>query len=308
LAESRVPASILLPLFNLQRCRGKIAASQVVPTRASTSPMKILQRNRTTATPQTWQEMTNWYQSALGTHLLQHERALLEQLLARRFGYHLLQLGCAELILHDQSPMGHKFSFCAWAEQNTCHTAIARGEAIPLASSSVDLVLLHHALDFSDQQHQLLREVERVLIAGGHLVIIGFNPLSSWGLRSALQRLTGRGRAPWQAAMLGTTRLSDWLKLLGFQIEQQRHAVYALPVNAPRVIRYSGLLETSAAQLNWPTGGIYAIAARKQVLPLTPVQSHWRRLPVHGLGLPLPEKVSQASRDCHKASNEEQGS
>jgi len=256
------------------------------------------------ASPRGWQQMTRWFQSGLGQHLLAAERTLIEQLLARRFGYHLLQLGCADLVLHDKSPMGHKFSFSAWPQDKTCHNAIASGEALPLATASIDLVLLHHALDFAEHQHQLLREVERVLIAGGHVVIIGFNPLSSWGLRNRLHSWRRDREAPWHAAMLGTVRVTDWLKLLGFQIEQVRYGVYALPVDAPRVIHYSGLLGQLAGRLNWPTGGIYAIAARKQVLPLTPVQTHWR-LPVHGLGLPLTDKVSQVSRDWRSASNEE---
>jgi hypothetical protein len=70
------------------------------------------------------------------------------------------------------------------------------------------------------------------------------------------------------------------------------------------LIRWSSLLEPLASRLNWPSGGVYAIAARKQVLPLTPVQSGWK-LPVGGLGLPLPEKVGQASRDWAAASNED---
>lgn len=249
--------------------------------------------------------MNAWFSSALGQHLLAAERRLIEQLLARRFGYHLLQLGCADLILHEQSPMGHRFSFRDWHDPATCHTAIARGEAIPLASESVDLVLLHHALDYSAQQHQLLREVARVLIAGGHVVIVGFNPLSSWGLRNKLQIFSRGIKAPWHASMLGTQRLTDWLKLLDFQVEQLRYGVYSLPVNSQGVIRHSGMMESLASHLNWPTGGIYAISARKQVLPLTPVHMHWRRMPVPGLGLPLTDKVSQVSRDLLPANNED---
>jgi len=289
-----------IPRFSLGMRRSKISTTTI----SLDWPM-IFSRNkdRTPASPQGWQQMTDWFRTGLGQHLLATERGLVEQLLSRRFGYHLLQLGCAELVLHDKSPMGHKFSFSAWPQGSTCHNAIARGEALPLATASVDLVLLHHALDYAEHQHQLLREVERVLIAGGHLVIVGFNPYSSWGLRGRLHGFRSNRQAPWQASMLGTVRLSDWLKLLGFQIEQVRYGVYALPVDAPRVIRYSGMLEQLAGRLNWPTGGIYAIAARKQVLPLTPVQTHWR-LP-HGLGLPLTEKVSQVSRDWKSSSNEE---
>ncbi|MDY6984596.1 MAG: methyltransferase domain-containing protein [Pseudomonadota bacterium] len=269
-------------------------------------------------TPEAYAEMTAWFDSPLGQHLLTAERRLIDQMLARRFGYHLLQLGCADLQLHDKSPMGHKFSFRPWPckeqgkgagagagkEGTAGHAAIADMEAIPLASESVDLVLLHHALDFSPYQHQLLREAERVLIAGGHLVIVGFNPMSSWGLRRRLQLF--RRKAPWHASMLGTARLIDWLKLLDFQVEQLRYGMYSLPVNSESVIRYSGLLDPVAAHLNWPTGGVYAISARKQVLPLTLVQTKWRTtMPVPGLGLPMPDKVGQVARNRVIASNED---
>lgn len=263
----------------------------------SLGTMKITHRRDSKYTPESYQAMNAWFASTLGQHLLDAERQVVEQMLARRFGYHLLQLGCAELTLHDKSPMGHKFSFCDWPRSQTCHTAIARGEAIPLASNTVDLVLLHHALDYSEQQHQLLREAARVLIAGGHLVIVGFNPFSSWGIRSRLRRFSRESGAPWHAAMISPMRLTDWLKLLDFQVEQIRYDVYSLPVNAPRVIRYSGMMASLAGRLNWPTGGIYAICARKHVLPLTPVQTHWRRLPVPVLGLPITDKASKVARD-----------
>lgn len=253
-----------------------------------------------------YRDMNAWFGTPLGEKLLTTERRIVETMLARRFGYHLLQLGCAELVLHDASPMGHKFSFCTFPEENTLHTAIARGEEIPLGSESVDLVLLHHALDFSDQQHQLLREASRILIAGGHVVIVGFNPISSWGIRNKLL-WWGQPRAPWHASLLSTLRLTDWLKLLDFQVDQIKYGCYTLPINAPAMIRYSSFLESLADRLNWPTGGIYTIVARKQAIPVTPIQLQRRRLNVHGLGMPLPDKVSQASRSFHKASNEEHG-
>jgi SAM-dependent methyltransferase len=244
--------------------------------------------------PGDWQAMTAWFGTGLGQYLLQRERDCLQELLKRRFGYHLLQLGCAETLLHDPSPMGHKFSFCPHADAGTLHTACARGEAIPLASGSVDLVLLHHALDFSTQQHQLLREVARVLIAGGSAVIIGFNPLSTWGLRT---HLPGRcnGQRPWNASLLGTRRLTDWLKLLEFQVDPPRYGGYVLPVDHPRSLRWSSRLEPLASRLHWPTGGFYLLHARKQVVPLTPVQRSWRKLPMPGIGLPLADQVGTTS-------------
>ncbi len=251
--------------------------------------------------PGFYDAMSQWYETPLGNRLREVEMSLLDRCLPRRFGYHLLQIGCANFPMYENSPVGHKFSI---THNNNLagHGIAARGEAIPLTSESVDVVLLHHALDYSSFQHQLLREVSRVLIAGGHIVIVGFNPVSSWGLRT---RFPGHKMHPWNGRLLSTSRISDWLKLLDFQIEQVRYGAYTLPINSPGVIKYSSLLERLASRLNWPTGGVYMISARKQVLPLTPIQTSWREFASANVGMPIAENITRVSRDLRAASNEE---
>jgi hypothetical protein len=99
--------------------------------------------------------------------------------------------------------------------------------------------------------------------------------------------------------------VTDWLKLLDFQVEQVRYGAYCLPINSPGVIRYSGLLDKLATRLNWPTGGIFMISARKQVLPLTPIQTSWREFASAHVGLPIAENITRVSRDLQTASNED---
>lgn len=235
--------------------------------------------------------MSNWFQTPLGQHLLQVETGLLDRALSRRFGYHLLELGCANLNMFQASPIGHKFSFAPHTGEPG-HSAYACSEAIPLGSETIDLVLLHHALEFSSNQHQLLREASRVLIAGGHMVIVSFNPISSWGLRNRLHRK--KRTVPWNGRPLSSLRLTDWLKLLDFQVDQVQYGAYLLPCNYPGVIRYSSKLEGLASRLNWPTGAVYVITARKQKLPLTPIHPGWKKFPA-AVGIPAGEKVSRTS-------------
>ncbi len=64
---------------------------------------------------------------------------------------------------------------------------------LPFASQSLDLVVLPHVLEFAHEPHQILREVERVLIPEGQIIVTGFNPASLWGARQAATRLA---RAP----------------------------------------------------------------------------------------------------------------
>ncbi len=69
---------------------------------------------------------------------------------------------------------------------------------LPFESQSVDLIVMPHTLEFTADPHGLLREVERVLIPEGRLVIIcGFNSLQPVGhaARSA-GRLANRRALP----------------------------------------------------------------------------------------------------------------
>ena len=98
---------------------------------------------------------------------------------------------------------------------------------LPLASQSVDLVVLPHVLEGHEHPHEVLRETERVLMPEGQVVISGFNPGSLWRLR---QMFSGRHReAPWDLKFIGLLRLRDWLRVLGFELNGGKFGCYAPP-------------------------------------------------------------------------------
>lgn len=264
----------------------------MIVTRRAIYLMTDTATNNVGETDRHFTDMDEWFGTPLGQELLKTESSLLKPILGRRFGYHLLQLGCSNTLLYASSPIGHKFSIAPHRAELK-HTAIAKSEAIPLASESLDLVLLHHALDFAENQHQLLREVSRTIITGGHVVILGFNPLSSWGIRHKLQ---WRKSPPWDGKPLTTLRVTDWLRLLDFQIEKVSYGLYSLPVNSPKVIKYSSIMDALATRLNWPSGGIYIISAKKQSIPLTPIQMNWKKFPANPAGISITENITRATR------------
>jgi SAM-dependent methyltransferase len=80
-------------------------------------------------------------------------------------------------------------------------------DALPFPNHSLDLVVLPHALELARDPHLTLREVERVLVPEGRVVITGFNPLSLWGLRQHAGHLRRRlGFGPAQAAVPAARR------------------------------------------------------------------------------------------------------
>ncbi|BFL83705.1 hypothetical protein LFREDSHE_21550 [Shewanella baltica] len=119
--------------------------------------------------PEQWSDLPN------GEALQQAVAKQLEDWWPRVFGYHLLKLGPLSAELSSMaSPVAHHFSLSpskgASIEGDFCH--------LPLQNAAIDAVVMSLLLEFEPDPYRILRETDRVLIAGGYLFIVGFNPLS----------------------------------------------------------------------------------------------------------------------------------
>ncbi|MCF5088163.1 SAM-dependent methyltransferase, partial [Pseudomonas gessardii] len=146
-------------------------------------------------------------------------------------------------------------------------------------------------LDFCLSPHGLLREAASAVRPGGHLLIVGINPWSSWGLRHVFAHDALR-----QARCISPSRVSDWLNLLGFALEKRRFGCYRPPLASPK---WQGRLagwERRAGAWQLSGGGFYLLVARKIVVGLRPV-SQVRREPMGKL-VPMPlAKVNRRSSE-----------
>jgi SAM-dependent methyltransferase len=226
--------------------------------------------------------MCDWFGTGLGTALLDAEQTALTPWHGRLFGQQVLQVGCATGVsLLTDTPAAMKISFApAWDDEQPA--PVADNAALPLESDSMDTVLVHHALDFAPDSHRLLREAARVTAPGGRMLIIGFNPVSLWGLG----RLMRKRHAPWNGRFIALQRIQDWLRLLGFQMEDIGYGGFLLPYEGQRMLRRAAQYEQFGHRYLRPLGGFYLITARKQVMPLTPAGSRWPRLRHPVLGSP----------------------
>jgi SAM-dependent methyltransferase len=212
-----------------------------------------------------------WFSCSLGREVLAAERARLEQVLPDLFGYHALQvgsLGGVDLLV--SSRIRHRVIVGAPRSPVQIY---AQPEALPITSDSLDVLLLPHTLEFCRDPHRVLREADRTLIAEGHVVILGFNPWSLWGLR---RRLMGRNDPPWCGRFLGVARLKDWLGLLGFDTLSVETFFFRPPLGREGIMRRLNSLERLGGR-GWPIpAGVYLLTARKRVVALTPIRPRWR--------------------------------
>lgn len=218
-----------------------------------------------------WERFAQWLNGIPGSLLLEQELDCLEQLLGELFGFYLLQLGypAGRPGLLAGSRIRHHLILDRMG-QSPLVQMIGDPARLPVASDSVDVVLLQHGLDFAAEPHHVLREAERVLIPEGRLLLLGFDPWGLWGLWRRLRRPFGR--LPWDAGEISQRRVRDWLSLLGFDVESSRSLMARPPLTSHRLMQRLEFLEG----LGWPLlGNVYLIQAVKRVSTLTPIKPKW---------------------------------
>lgn len=219
----------------------------------------------------------HWFQSALGRQLLATERRAVRRMLEGVFGAHQLELGVSHRVpVGSLGHCGHRMlAIPTWADHMPAGVVVSNPEELPFPSDTLDVVIMHHTLDFATHPHQALREAHRVLRGGGHLIIIGFNPFSSWGLWRLLHR---HKRPPWSGRFIGSRRLDDWLTLLDFGIESRAFQFFRPPLQSARLLHRLHFLERLMPRgFAVPAGAFYVVLAEKRVGAMIPLRPRWKR-------------------------------
>ncbi len=221
------------------------------------------------------------------------------------FGFHALQLGLPQVPALRCNRMPHRWLALPCLDDNPAPALgqdtppelqrpdgaplrcalLTESVALPFPAASLDLVVLPHTLELSLDPHATLREVERVLVPEGRVVISGFNPASLWGLRQQRSRWCrrlgfGEPFLPDEAESIGHWRLRDWLRLLSFEVESARFGCYRPALSHARWLERFAWMDGAGARW-WPIfGGAYFLVAVKRVRGMRLLEPAWKAKPV----------------------------
>ena len=232
-----------------------------------------------------------WLATPFGEALLARESRVVEEALDGIFGEQCLQLGqwgdANTFLRHARTQRQWLIDAGAAASSPA---AIGEFHRVPVQDDSIDCVILPHVLDYSDRPHAILREVDRVLTAHGHVVILGFKTGGLWGVR---RLVPGAGLPPGAQNLVPERQLRDWLQLLDMRIQGAARYFFRWPLP---LIRGAS---SSRWERWWPElAACYMLTAQKRVSPLTPVKPVWRTKPKVVAGLAEPtNRVSRIRFD-----------
>jgi SAM-dependent methyltransferase len=232
-------------------------------------------------------ELHPWLAIPPGQALLQWEQVQMDRLVSDVFGFHALQLGLPELDALRANRIQHRWlavdtAYQGWTPpppgplsnpgvaQEPGASGLGLGlrcdfESLPFPSNSLDLVVMPHALELARDPHHTLREVARVLVPEGRVVIAGFNPTSLWGLWQRMGRWgVNRALVLPQGEFVGYWRLRDWLRLLDMEVETGCFGFYRPMIRNEAWWKRSEWME-HAGERWWPVlGGVYLLVAVKR--------------------------------------------
>ena len=243
--------------------------------------------------------LEEWYSAtALGHRLRGQLVKDMKVILDQWFGYNLLVIGPnANMPISEMTRVRRVIQTLAPKQQlRKDYTGVyAHDEELPLASETIDVVVVINALDLSAHPHQLLREIHRVLTPHGHLLIIGAN---SWSFSGFWHRLVRLGSGFRSAAVRGPgpRRLEDWLNLLEFAVAPVRHKLVIPAAGTSRWTRWLIDVDAWLVDHNIPFGSTYMMFADKLVRGNTKMHSFERaRARLMGLSVSNPVVGSRGS-------------
>lgn len=216
--------------------------------------MKPAKTRQILTAPHSWRDMPwgDYFRDALTQQL--------QPYLGKLYGFHMLKIGNLSAEINtEHCAISHQVNV---GSEGELLQVLAQPTRLPFESKSVDACLLAHTLAWSQDPHRILREVDRVLIDDGWMIISGFNPFSLLGISKALPGI--QRKAPWSGRMFSQMRLLDWLSLLNYEV------VYRTRFQVVPWHRQGGkVISTHLPAL----GCLNIVVARKRTFPLTPTKA-----------------------------------
>lgn len=145
-----------------------------------------------------------------------------------------------------------------WPPVGPLLSALVQDRQLPLPDNSIDRLLLVHSLEATERPATLLREVWRVLVPEGRLLIVAPNRRSVWARIDATP--FGHGR-PYSRSQLERLLVESLFTPVSWGT-----ALHMPPINRRVLLRSAPVWERVGSRL-WPGfGGVLVVEARKEVM------------------------------------------
>ena len=207
----------------------------------------------------------NWFKSKTAKKLIEQEKIIINKFIEDKFGYFAIQIGgdFTDFLEHSRIT---KHLFNEGALKNiSFHTS-----SIPLSDESVDLIICPHFIE-QGYNKAIFDEFFRIIIPGGHIIIISFNPYSFAGIKNFFSFSM---QFPWNSKFISMSVIQKQLEESGFSISEAKISNYQ-PIFYDDNHFFNNNLENIGNRWLPLFGNVFFIVAQKKVVSLTPIKPKW---------------------------------
>ncbi len=206
----------------------------------------------------------NWFLSPQGQGVAAAFRMQLQDSQATIRGDSLLQLGvCGENGWLKALDFRYKW-FVSPSPIPGRGVVYASPHNLPFERSSVDCIVAPFSIEATADKVDLLEEIDRVLSPMGHLIFLGVNPVSLWGLSLWLRRLSCFGGS--SVSLRSALWVKHALSLRGYQPSELMSFYYIPPVIQQSWIERLEFLNQMGKMIRpFPTGFYCLIMQKREV-------------------------------------------
>ena len=202
-------------------------------------------------------EINSWYKTEAGKINKDLVVDSINNIILDRYDRSILYIGPSDI---TKKIMKKDKSFNSFFVSTSKYSDIrAEIENLPFQKSSIDLVVLVHSLEINKNPHAVFREINRILVDDGEIIITSFNKMSFIGLFYYLP-IDSIFK---NKSYISIGRLEDWSKLFSYEINRIMNINKIPPFENKKILKYLSFLNnTIFCKINF-FGNSYILHAKK---------------------------------------------
>ena len=216
-----------------------------------------------------YKELVKWYRKSVNQPFKKLMNDHIQDIKKQIPGKHVLFIGLSEFKKKFES---NKYVSFIAIDEITSSDYISEARKLPFEDNSHDIIIILHALDYTENPYELVREIDRIATDDAKVTIIGFNQFSLWGLLKPIMR---KENPPWMLNFHSLFSVREWFKLLGYDSIYKDTAAF-IPISSKKFTKYLDKICLLQKIIAYNFGGLYFFIFDKKILPLTPVKLRFK--------------------------------
>ena len=212
-----------------------------------------------------YKELIRWYKKPINSTLKRTINDQISILKKHIVGNNVLFIGLSDFSKKFTSPKNMSFIYI---DEITSSDHITESKRLHFEDNSHDVIIILHALDYTDNPYELVREIDRIATDDAKVAVIGFNKFSLWGI---LKPFMNKLSPPWILNFHSLYSVKEWFKLLGYEQDYKDTSSF-FPIHSKTFSKHLNKISFAQKIMARDLGGLYFFAFKKKIIPLTPVK------------------------------------